>query len=279
MARDSESPLAGEMSAPHLLRRHVLRLRRLSGAASRGEVDAADHEGDEDGRRVEAAPRAGAHPARAAVRERDAPRARAASRRAWIRRSTRCSTSGTTPQRRRQALLIVDHRRPRTLRQLQHQRRSRRAGTLHRREPRRGRSRSDSSAAAAATTSRAAGSRCCYEQVNLFASLKFDDAKGIAEARDRGVHVEARVDSVYLVYNEFKSVMSQRRRRQSGCLPIARLDIEQAQSRPSAAGRRSSYLFEPTPKRDVHALLPPARRGAGVPRAARVERRRSTPRR
>ena len=41
----------------------------------RGEEHAADHEGDEDGRRVEAAPRAGAHHERAALRRADAARA------------------------------------------------------------------------------------------------------------------------------------------------------------------------------------------------------------
>ena len=42
----------------------------------RGQEHAADHEGDEDGRRVEAAPRAGADHGRAAVRAADAARAR-----------------------------------------------------------------------------------------------------------------------------------------------------------------------------------------------------------
>ena len=44
-----------------------------------------------------------------------------------------------------------------------------------------GRSRSGWSAAAAATTSRGAASRSRYEQINLFAQLKFDDAQEIAQ--------------------------------------------------------------------------------------------------
>ena len=42
---------------------------RYPSPRSRGQVDAADHEGDEDGRRVETAAGAGAHPACASVRQ------------------------------------------------------------------------------------------------------------------------------------------------------------------------------------------------------------------
>ena len=42
-----------------------------------------------------------------------------------------------------------------------------------------------------------------YEQVNLFAALRFDDAKAIARAAIEAF-VNGEADSVYLVYNEFK---------------------------------------------------------------------------
>src|ERR671919_1430623 len=48
-----------------------------------------------------------------------------------------------------------------------------------------------------------------YEQVNLFASVKFEDARSIARA-GMDAFLNGEVDSVYLVYNEFKSVMVQR---------------------------------------------------------------------
>ncbi len=48
-----------------------------------------------------------------------------------------------------------------------------------------------------------------YEQINLFATLKFEDAKAIAHvAIEAFTHGD--VDSVSIVYNEFKSVLQQR---------------------------------------------------------------------
>src|SRR5919112_6058280 len=48
-----------------------------------------------------------------------------------------------------------------------------------------------------------------YEQVNIFAKLKFSDAVEIANVAIEQF-TSGQVTSVYLVYNEFKSVMSQR---------------------------------------------------------------------
>ena len=48
-----------------------------------------------------------------------------------------------------------------------------------------------------------------YEQINLFASLKFADGQAIAHAGIKAF-TAGEVDGVYLVYNEFKSVMNQR---------------------------------------------------------------------
>src|SRR6266542_3308748 len=47
-----------------------------------------------------------------------------------------------------------------------------------------------------------------YEQVNLFAQLKFDNAQEIAAAAI-DAFTSGEVDSVYLAFNEFKSVMIQ----------------------------------------------------------------------
>ena len=61
-----------------------------------------------------------------------------------------------------------------------------------------------------------------YEQVNLFAHLQFDDAQAIAQAAIEAF-TGGEVDSVYLVYNEFKSVMvAARRRRAAAADPAAR---------------------------------------------------------
>src|SRR3954454_4970183 len=65
-----------------------------------------------------------------------------------------------------------------------------------------------------------------YEQVNLFAGLQFAHAKSIADAAIEAF-TTGQVDSVYLVYNEFKSVMSQRIVVER-LLPIPRLGGEEA---------------------------------------------------
>ena len=95
-----------------------------------------------------------------------------------------------------------------------------------------------------------------YEQVNLFAGLQFGHAKSIADAA-----VEAftggQVDSVYLIYNEFKSVMSQRIVVER-LLPIPRLEFETAQPQTEVAGGAPTidYLYEPTPEELFNNLIP-----------------------
>jgi F-type H+-transporting ATPase subunit gamma len=104
-----------------------------------------------------------------------------------------------------------------------------------------------------------------YEQVNLFASLKFEDAQAIART---GIEqfVKGEVDSVYLVYNEFKSVMVQRVVIER-LLPIPRLppspDGFGAASSPlldgpgpSSSGPSVDYLYEPKPEELFTHLLP-----------------------
>ena len=89
-----------------------------------------------------------------------------------------------------------------------------------------------------------------YEQINLFASLKFDNARAIAAAAMEAF-LKGEVDSVYLVYNEFKSVMVQRVVLEQ-LLPIPRLDIQPAEG--SAAP--IEYLYEPAPQELFQTLIP-----------------------
>ena len=90
-----------------------------------------------------------------------------------------------------------------------------------------------------------------YEQINLFAQLRFTDAQAIAKAAIEAF-VEGAVDSVYLVYNEFKSVMQQRVVVER-LLPIPRLEIEAP-----APGDAPTvdYLYEPGPETLFTTLLP-----------------------
>jgi F-type H+-transporting ATPase subunit gamma len=86
-----------------------------------------------------------------------------------------------------------------------------------------------------------------YEDVGLFASLKFSHAQAVAR-RAIEEFTAGRVSSVYLVYNEFKSVMTQRVIVER-LLPIARLDDE-------TTAPKVDYLYEPGPDQILGELIP-----------------------
>ena len=90
-----------------------------------------------------------------------------------------------------------------------------------------------------------------YEQINLFATLRYDDAQSIAKAAMEAF-VGGEVDSVYLVYNEFKSVMQQRVVVEP-LLPIQRMSIE---GPADAAAAKVEYLYEPDPMQLFDHLIP-----------------------
>jgi F-type H+-transporting ATPase subunit gamma len=94
-----------------------------------------------------------------------------------------------------------------------------------------------------------------YEQVNLFAQLKFDHAQAIAAAAI-DAFVGGEVDSVYLAYNEFKSVMVQQVVVER-LLPIPRGAFDAAeQAQAAAAEPPIDYLYEPEPAELFKHLLP-----------------------
>jgi F-type H+-transporting ATPase subunit gamma len=88
-----------------------------------------------------------------------------------------------------------------------------------------------------------------YEQINLFAHLRYEDAQAIAKA---GVEafVKGEVDGVYLVYNEFKSVLQQRVVVER-LLPIPRDLLAGEATHPV-----QDYLYEPAPKQLLADLIP-----------------------
>jgi F-type H+-transporting ATPase subunit gamma len=98
-----------------------------------------------------------------------------------------------------------------------------------------------------------------YEAVGIFQKLSFQDAAAIADvAIDEFTSGQA--SSVYLVYNEFKSVMSQRIVVER-LLPIPRLEPEAAAAPGAAkpaglAGPTVDYLYEPGPEEIFKDLLP-----------------------
>jgi F-type H+-transporting ATPase subunit gamma len=89
-----------------------------------------------------------------------------------------------------------------------------------------------------------------YEQVNLFQTVKFDVAKAIARA-GMDAFLNGEVDSVYLIYNEFKSVMVQRVVIER-LLPIAQLDIQA----PEGTAPTADYIYEPGPETLLTSLVP-----------------------
>ena len=88
-----------------------------------------------------------------------------------------------------------------------------------------------------------------YERVNVFQHLKFEDAEAVAEVAI-GEYAAARVDAVYLIYNEFKSVMQQRVVAEK-LLPIPRADLDELD-----AAARVDYIYEPSPAALFEQLLP-----------------------
>jgi F-type H+-transporting ATPase subunit gamma len=97
-----------------------------------------------------------------------------------------------------------------------------------------------------------------YEQVNLFSNLQYTHAQSVA-AEAIACFTAHEVDSVYLVYNEFKSVMQQRVVVER-LLPIPRLgEVEggiDVEGDEAAGGEMPDYLYEPGPQAIFDDLLP-----------------------
>ena len=93
-----------------------------------------------------------------------------------------------------------------------------------------------------------------YEEVGLFQNVKWAHAQAIANTCIREF-LGPDVSSVYLIYNEFRSVISQRVVMER-LLPIPKLS-EAAVPPTGAAGQAGvEYLFEPSPSALLETLLP-----------------------
>jgi F-type H+-transporting ATPase subunit gamma len=99
-----------------------------------------------------------------------------------------------------------------------------------------------------------------FEQIGIFQTLRFEDAKAIAQTAVDAFLTE-KVDRVMLVYNEFRSVMTQRVVVDQ-LLPIARADVDATGSAvaPVVEGgdprAQIDYLYEPSPVEIFNQLLP-----------------------
>lgn len=106
-----------------------------------------------------------------------------------------------------------------------------------------------------------------FEQVGIFQKLRFEDA-GVVARTAMDAYLEGKVDRVMLVFNEFKSVMTQRVVVDQ-LLPIAQADVQSVSDpksgsdtalAPVPAGgdprAQIDYLYEPAPQEIFNQLLP-----------------------
>jgi F-type H+-transporting ATPase subunit gamma len=90
-----------------------------------------------------------------------------------------------------------------------------------------------------------------FEQIGIFQKLRYQDAQTIAQfAIDAFTSADA--DRVMLIYNEFKSVMSQRVVVDQ-LLPIARAEVEGTEQ---SQAPQVDYLYEPSAQEIFNQLLP-----------------------
>ena len=93
-------------------------------------------------------------------------------------------------------------------------------------------------------------SNVCHEQTGIFQKLAFSHAVEIADMAIEE-YVSGRVTSVHLIFNEFKSVMTQRIVVER-LLPIPQIDAESD----AAVGPTTEYLYEPDAEVILQDLLP-----------------------
>jgi F-type H+-transporting ATPase subunit gamma len=85
------------------------------------------------------------------------------------------------------------------------------------------------------------------EFVNIFSKLDYGHARDVSETIIQ-LYSQAEIDAVYIVYNEFKSVIQQRIVVEK-VLPLSRVDLQ-----PAAA--QLDYIFEQPPQEIFNRLLP-----------------------
>src|SRR5206468_10510874 len=85
------------------------------------------------------------------------------------------------------------------------------------------------------------------ELINIFSRLDYGHAKEISEIVVQA-YSEKEVDAVYMLYNEFKSVIQQRVVVEK-LLPLSRAELGETQS-------QLDYIFEQAPQEIFNRLLP-----------------------
>jgi F-type H+-transporting ATPase subunit gamma len=104
------------------------------------------------------------------------------------------------------------------------------------------------------------GFTVAFEQIGIFQKLRFEDAAVIARQATEAF-LEGKVDRVMLVYNEFRSVLSQRVVVDQ-LLPISREEVDGGTMTPARGGAPDAgylpvdYLYEPSAQEIFNQLLP-----------------------
>jgi F-type H+-transporting ATPase subunit gamma len=102
------------------------------------------------------------------------------------------------------------------------------------------------------------GFTIAFDEVGIFQKLKYQDAQRIAQTA-MDVFLKGDVDRVMLIYNEFRSVMSQRVIVDQ-LLPIARAEVDAAAAAAPKADAHAlslvDYLYEPSAQDIFNQLLP-----------------------
>jgi F-type H+-transporting ATPase subunit gamma len=85
------------------------------------------------------------------------------------------------------------------------------------------------------------------EFVNIFSKLDYGHARDISEAATQA-YSDSEVDAVYIIYNEFKSVIQQRVVVEK-LLPLSRVHLQESET-------QLDYIFEQPPQEIFNRLLP-----------------------
>jgi F-type H+-transporting ATPase subunit gamma len=96
------------------------------------------------------------------------------------------------------------------------------------------------------------GFEVMFEQIGIFQKLRYEDARVIAQD-SIDAFVSGKVDRVMLVYNEFKSVISQKIVVDQ-LLPVAQADVDAVKTAQPDSG--VDYLYEPSAQAIFDELLP-----------------------
>ena len=87
------------------------------------------------------------------------------------------------------------------------------------------------------------------------ARLEFSEALEVAQAIIKEYTEDKEIDKVFLIYNEFKSVLSQRVVLEQ-LLPVSRAKAEQEEEKPQQAATLVDYIYEQPPEQMFSTLLP-----------------------